>query len=264
MRSSLLLLIFYLFVSCSKGSFSPAPNDAHKPSSESELLPSDDVNGKVSEESESIAGYSLLCQSVTPEQQKLRVGCLIANNGSKSDLSLLARSWTWSISFEGDREPVVSIEDMAADHPRWHAIYTFSSELSQQEIFLGARIEFSAINHLGTPLKIQDRLQRVLVEEASADRLYVSRNEVGVEFSLDPVGTLPSEARVFVKRNGIQIIATDMRLEGNTDNGRYVSEANLFLPGDKIEVRFYSATANGIQEFIPGPSENTWYPVFIY
>ena len=140
----LLVCIISLGHSCSNTNFNGKPRTQTQPIQQNELVPSEEVKGKVSEESESIAGYSLVCQEFDADSDSVEYGCLIAQGREKADLDSIARTWSWGYSFyEQGRNLSVEVEEQLPNHRRWHVIYRFFGASIADSIVDDVRIEFS-------------------------------------------------------------------------------------------------------------------------
>jgi hypothetical protein len=106
--------------------------------------------------------------------------------------------------------------------------------------------------------------------DSSNDSHVVQKDNGDVLFSIVTSSQM-SDARVFVKVNGIQVYAGLANESPNGDGSytyRYTRAAHYFNPGDEIEVRFFHFDPlHGVQVFSPGPyapPRFNWYPTVTY
>jgi len=77
-----------------------------------------------------------------------------------------------------------------------------------------------------------------------------------------------ANVEVFVKKNGVQIIAEKITGTQTVENG--IATYTLTIPAaslannDSIEYRFYSYVSGGNAFFAPGVAEQVWYPAYVY
>lgn len=63
---------------------------------------------------------------------------------------------------------------------------------------------------------------------------------------------------IFIRKNGLQIIAEEITANYNATQGIYYYLATGYASGDDIDVRFYSHK-NGVRKFAPGRLEQEWF-----
>lgn len=232
-------------------------------------------NDKLSEETEDLKGYNIQCHEEIHEQQgQYDLKCRIADKiGQKA---MVESFWdlVFNPSVEQPEFNQIKLQNDSEWHIRFQLRLASSVSLGQFRSLTMVRATVEgldevqetsidqAIGNYQSFLESSEQNQRDNLNSVLDNREYIEIVDGGLLFTMSYDEQMPN-VRIFVRRDGIQDFAQDMPAISSEDSRfRY----QIFYPctsGERIEVRFYGANQNGIQSFTPGPTESSWFPVYI-